>query len=127
MVPKPCGEPSFDSPQQAAMKIRRLSKWQTRLLPSFLVLAFLIVVWHIEFDPRFALREDVIASTMRRIALIAANCFTFLGETSAYNVYDLGRSKWTVSDPGNNVSVPGHVPSQVRQIYTLLQLNRADY
>ena len=33
---------------------------------------------------------------------------------SSYSVYDLSDAKWTLSDPGNNVSVPATIPSQVR-------------
>ncbi|KAF2096417.1 putative beta-mannosidase [Rhizodiscina lignyota] len=37
---------------------------------------------------------------------------SLLQPISSYSVYDLSNVQWTLSDPGNNVSVPGSLPSQ---------------
>jgi hypothetical protein len=34
-------------------------------------------------------------------------------KSSSYGVYDLTNAKWTLSDTGNNISVPATIPSQV--------------
>ena len=38
--------------------------------------------------------------------------FSLLSIAAAQTILDLSTVSWTVSDPGNNVTVPGHLPSQ---------------
>ena len=37
---------------------------------------------------------------------------SLLKSSTGRNVIDLGKANWTVSDPGQNISIPGSLPSQ---------------
>lgn len=78
------------------------------LLFGFAVLSFRSPVTELQSDA-----VTVLDLMMRYLSSLTTGSLILCGAASAYNVYDLGHSSWTVSDPGKNVSVPGRVPSQV--------------
>lgn len=60
------------------------------------------------------LNAVAVASALERLLCGAAGNLIIFSTASSYSTYDLSRAAWIVGDPGNNVSVPARLPSQVK-------------